>query len=99
MAKSKDWGIGFSQGYACALASLIRIKGTDTNIDEIIAAQFPTVKSLKDQQVDEYDLEVLLPIVKEHEAKKHVNMPAQNVLPLFRTLITSISYESQSKIA
>lgn len=70
MAKSKDWGIGFSQGYACALASLIRITGTDTNIDEIIAAQFPTVKSLKDQQVDEYDLEVLLPIVKEHEAKK-----------------------------
>lgn len=54
---SKAW---FIQGYACAVATLIRLNGfNDTNSDELFRAGIGSIAECKKANVDEYDLEIL----------------------------------------
>lgn len=58
----------FSRGFACALTCIIRSHGFETPVEEAWRAQFgskQTVKSLRKMGIDEYDIEVIAPHLKE----------------------------------
>lgn len=50
----------FLQGYACCLATLIRLNGiNDTHSDELFTAGIGTLSKAKEAGVDEYDMDEL----------------------------------------
>lgn len=54
---SKDW---FIQGYACAVATLIRMDGCDsTQSRELFKAGIGSLSACKAANVDAYDMEIL----------------------------------------
>jgi len=58
----------FSKGYACAVATLIRMDGcASTEAIDLYESNFLSLKELKEIGVDEYDLEVLKPLIEEIE--------------------------------
>ncbi len=63
----------FSQGYACALTTIIQSHGIDTPVEEAWRANFgsnQTLKSLKELGIDEHDIEIIKPHLKEINRKK-----------------------------
>lgn len=62
---------GFTQGYTCACANLVRMTGdgTGTLECELLAASDHNIKHLKKFKVDEDDIRVLIPTIKELERK------------------------------
>ena len=63
----------FSQGYACALTAIISIYGIDRSVIESWRANFgssQTVASLKRLGIDEHDIEIIKPHLKEINRKR-----------------------------
>lgn len=50
----------FSQGYICALATIIRSHGIDTGIREAFKANRITKQQIRDYKIDETDSEIIL---------------------------------------
>lgn len=65
-----DFEKHFSQGYACAVANLIRMYDQPTIAQEVFSANFCSIKEMRKMGIDESDIEVLKPIVKEIERKR-----------------------------
>jgi hypothetical protein len=59
----------FSKGYACAVAQIIIQHGQDGIAEDIFKCNFMSIKTMKAIGVEESDIEVLKPIVKEIERK------------------------------
>jgi len=55
----------FVKGYTCAVATLIRAHSADTEATDVLACCSYSLKQYREMGVDEYDLEVLKPIIKE----------------------------------
>ncbi len=54
----------FDKGYACAIACIVKGHGAGTEVSEALQANgLTSVKILKDRGVDEYDIEVLKPVL------------------------------------
>lgn len=54
------------QGYACAIATLVSSHGENTGErDALSAAGLTSIKALKAAKVDEYDIKILKPLIKE----------------------------------
>lgn len=54
----------FERGYACAVATMIRMDGGNTGEKELLGCMgWTTVKKIKEVGIDEYDLEVLIPFI------------------------------------
>lgn len=62
----------FHQGYMCALATIVRSHGLDTEIRDALGCNFLTIAQMKNAEVDEYDIEVLKPYVKEILRKQKI---------------------------
>ena len=62
---------GFTQGYTCACANLVRMTGdaNGTMEVELLRCNASTLKALKDAKCEENDIEVLKPTIKEIERK------------------------------
>lgn len=71
--ESNYWQNVFSIGYACACAEIIRTHGEYTLAKDVFRGNFMSVETMKKIGVDENDIEVLLPIVKELEETKGGN--------------------------
>ena len=65
----------FTQGYTCACANLVRMTGdaTGTIECELLGANISTLEGLKNDGVDESDIEVLKPTIAELERKRFIN--------------------------
>lgn len=59
----------FSKGYACAVAQIIEQHGETTLAEDIFKCNFMSIQTMRMIGVDEHDIEVLAPIVKEIERK------------------------------
>ena len=71
MARSKSkWALGFDQGYMCALATMQREHDQPTMVEDALKGNFLTVKEMRSRGIDEFDIDVLEPIVKEVERKR-----------------------------
>ncbi len=61
----------FQQGYACAIVCIIKSHGADTATSEALeCGGLTTVDKLKEAGIDPYDINALLPSIKEIEDKK-----------------------------
>lgn len=60
----------FSKGYACAVAQIIEQHGETTLAEDIFSCNFMSVETMKKIEIDEHDIELLKPIVKEIERKR-----------------------------
>lgn len=62
---------GFTQGYTCACANLVRLTGdaNGTIECELLQQSVSSIDALKKHKVDESDLETLKPTIKEIERK------------------------------
>lgn len=72
MAKKKInmWQKTFSIGYACACAVMIRQHGNSTEVEDCFKENFMDIETMKAIGVDDYDIEILEPVVKEIERKR-----------------------------
>ena len=70
MSKINLWQKTFSIGYACACATMIRQHSNTTEVEDCFRENFMSVKTMREIGVDEYDIEVLEPLVKEIERKR-----------------------------
>ena len=70
--KANFWEKTFSIGYACACANIIRTHGEETIARDCFNENFMSVETMKAIGVDEDDIKVLEPIVKEIERKQSV---------------------------
>jgi hypothetical protein len=68
--KLTDWNKGFIQGFACACATMMREHDQPTMVEDCYRNNFNSIKQLREAGVAEFDLEVLIPIVKEIERKR-----------------------------
>jgi hypothetical protein len=69
MGKNTNRMKGFTQGYACAVATLMQNYGESTYVEELIGAGGLTLKVCKENDVDDYDMKILRPILKKMEDK------------------------------
>ncbi|MFO0359261.1 MAG: hypothetical protein ACK50N_02075 [Flavobacteriales bacterium] len=67
--KINTWQKNFSIGYACACANIIRTHGEETIARDCFKANFMTIETMREIGVDEDDINVLKPIVKEIERR------------------------------
>jgi hypothetical protein len=65
-----EWDKGFIQGFAAACAITVRNYGESIIAEETYRCNFQTVKQLRNAGVDEMDIEILEPIIKEILRKK-----------------------------
>lgn len=63
----------FSQGYACACAVMLKGHGQDTAVEDTFRANFMSVDTMKKLGVDQYDIDILSPVVKECERKSKLD--------------------------
>lgn len=56
--------IGFNRGYVCATANVVRMYGEETLAEELLKCNNVT------EDIDESDLEILKPVLKEIERKR-----------------------------
>lgn len=64
------WMKTFSIGYACACANIIRTHGEEVIARDCFIQNFMSIETMKTIGVDEDDIKVLEPIVKEIERKQ-----------------------------
>lgn len=62
-----SWNKGFDCGYMCALATVMQQYGEETIVREALKENFLTVEQMKNSGVEQNDIDVLAPIVKEIE--------------------------------
>ncbi len=62
----------FSQGFACALATVFRYCKQDVYIMEALETNFMTITDMRAKGVDQYDIETLKPIVKQIQKKQRI---------------------------
>lgn len=61
----------FSQGYACAVACIIKSHGGNTDTREALEANgLTSLAKLKAVGVSQYDIDILMPTIKEIEGRK-----------------------------
>ena len=65
--KDRAWDVG----YACACAEIIRTHDQPTIAEDVYESNFLTVSQLRAAGVDEYDIKVLKPIIREIERKRN----------------------------
>ncbi len=65
-----SWHKIFTIGYCCACANMVFDHGISTEVEDCFAANFVDIKTMKKIGVDERDIELLTPIVKEIERKR-----------------------------
>jgi len=70
--KISTWEKIFSIGYACACANMMRDHDQPTMVEDCFAANFMSIETMKEIGVDESDIEVLAPIVREIERKRGI---------------------------
>lgn len=63
----------FVKGYACAVATLIEAHGCTTEAEDVYRACFISAEGLKKMGVDERDIELLKPVIKEIERKRKLD--------------------------
>lgn len=61
---------GFYQGFACACAITLKNHGENTIVKDTFMCNFMSVATMKKAGVDDFDIELLTPIVKEIERKQ-----------------------------
>lgn len=62
----------FSKGYACACAVLMRLHRESTLVEHMLKENFMSIRQMRSAGVDEYDIDLLKPVVKEIERKRKV---------------------------
>ncbi len=67
--KDKAW----SQGFAAACAITLSNHGCDTIVEDTFRCNFMDEPTMRRRGVDEYDIEILKPIIKEIKRKRLVN--------------------------
>jgi hypothetical protein len=71
MKKSQhNYNDGWMQGFAAACAISLRNHRKTTEIRETYACNFMTEKELREHGVDEFDIDILKPIVEEIQSLK-----------------------------
>jgi hypothetical protein len=60
----------FSRGFICACAVTMRNHECDSIIEDTLKCNYMSVAQMKKIGVDEYDIEILMPIINEIERKK-----------------------------
>ncbi len=61
----------FEQGYACAISCIVKTHGASTETREALeAAGLTTEQKMLDVGIDEYDIEILQPLLKEIALRK-----------------------------
>jgi hypothetical protein len=68
--KLTDWDKAWMQGFAAACAITLQNHGCDTIVEDTFKCNFMSVAKMKRVGVDNMDIEVLKPIVKEINRKK-----------------------------
>lgn len=64
----------FTKGYFCACAVAMKQHGDDGTVYDLVAENYTSLKQLRDDGVDEHDIEVLMPIIKEIERKRKLGV-------------------------
>lgn len=67
--KMSQWGKGFSEGYACACATLIRQHGYAKEVEDLFGSNFMSIEEMRKAGVPEDDIKVLSPVVKAIELR------------------------------
>lgn len=65
-----EWDKGAMQGYMAALSGIIAGHGIDTTIEEAYECNYCTIAELRRYGVDEYDINLLRPVVKAVKDKR-----------------------------
>jgi hypothetical protein len=60
----------FTQGYICACAIMIQEHGNSTEVYDCLRGNFISLDNLRRHEVDEHDIEILMPIINEIERKR-----------------------------
>lgn len=63
---NSDISKGFSQGYICAVATLMRNHGEETYVKELLGCLGESEKQLKKLGCERYDLEILRPFLRKN---------------------------------
>lgn len=59
----------FSKGFACAVVQIIETHGEQTIAEDVFKCNFMFIETMRMIGIDEHDIELLKPIVKEIERK------------------------------
>ena len=65
----------FTRGYMCAVAALLTMHGESGYVDDLFNANGMTIPQMRKKGVDEYDIKVLRPVIKEWSRKKKLLTP------------------------
>ncbi len=68
--KINGWEKTFSIGYACACATMMQEHDQPTMVEDCFGCNFMDIETMRKIGVDEHDIEILTPIVKEIERKR-----------------------------
>lgn len=60
----------FTQGYICACATMMQEHGNGTEVEDCLRGNFISLDDLRKHEVDEHDIEVLMPVINEIERKR-----------------------------
>jgi len=60
----------FTQGYICACATMLQEHGNDTEVEDCLRGNFISIDNLRRHEVDEHDIEVLMPVINEIKRKR-----------------------------
>jgi hypothetical protein len=63
----------FTQGYICACANILRNYGDAITTQEVLESVYTSIADLKKCDVEERDIEILMPIIKNIEYKKKMH--------------------------
>lgn len=66
----KEMTSDFTKGYFCACAVAMKQHGDDGAVYDLVAENFTTLENLRSDGVDEHDIEILMPILKEIQRKR-----------------------------
>lgn len=64
--KEKQW----LSGFYCACAITVKNHGCTTEIEDTLRCSFNSVAQMRKLGIDEFDIEILKPVIKEIERKK-----------------------------
>ncbi len=70
--KPNNWDKGFVQGYVCACATSYTEHGEDTIVEDCLRGIYKSVDDLKKHEVEESDIETLMPVIEEIERKREL---------------------------
>ncbi len=74
MKKISDWEKAWSQGFAAACAITIQNHGCTTEIEDTFSCNFMDEEEMRSRGVDEYDIEILKPVINEIKRKRKLNL-------------------------